>query len=109
MSKDRQFFTWPSNSNNCNILSNSICIPSFYGIVMIDDDSLSYDIFHKVVEGSFPQDVSKISNLFLFLKEKGSITFSQYTKDIAETKMAEILDYSLKNSFKIDVSLKKIL
>ena len=104
MSTDKQFYLWPSN-NNCSILD--ISTPSFYSIVMFDDNTITYEIFEEIVNSVFPKDKTKTTPLFSALKDKGNIVFSQYVKDVVETKILEITTFSMKNNFKIDVAIKK--
>lgn len=67
----------------------------FYTIVlMVVDENLCYEGFEKLIDSFFPEYINKCKELYIYLQEEGKVCFSNYTKDIADTKSLEIESYA---------------
>lgn len=71
--------------------------PSMYKVVMLNDDYTPMDFVVMVLEGFFSMSSELAVQKMLEIHEKGSAICGVFTKDIAETKAAQVNDYSRQN------------
>ncbi|ETO91506.1 MAG: hypothetical protein P857_77 [Candidatus Xenolissoclinum pacificiensis L6] len=72
---------------------------------------ISYDVFKKILSSCFTiQDSKKsIRNLYDDFEKGDKVSFLCYTKDIAETKLFEIQEFSSSIGVEINVTISKYL
>ncbi len=65
--------------------------PSFYRVVLLNDDYTPMDFVVKVLENIFHKDHNEAARLMMQVHQKGSAVCGVFTKDVAETKIDQTL------------------
>ena len=68
--------------------------PSRYKVVMLNDDYTPMDFVVEVLEGFFSHNRESATQIMLKVHTEGRAVCGIYTRDIAETKAAEVNDYA---------------
>lgn len=68
--------------------------PSFYQIVVHNDDFTPMEFVVGILENFFYMDRRKATNIMLEAHVKGKAAFGLYTKDVAESKISQVVDYA---------------
>ncbi|PKM04933.1 MAG: ATP-dependent Clp protease adapter ClpS [Gammaproteobacteria bacterium HGW-Gammaproteobacteria-6] len=68
--------------------------PSRYQVVMMDDDYTPMDFVVEVLETFFPLNREAATQIMLKVHTEGSAVCGVFTRDIAETKAAQVNDYA---------------
>lgn len=71
--------------------------PSMYQVIMFDDDYTPMDFVVHVLEQFFLMDREKATHVMLTVHTQGKASCGLYTKDIAETKVAQVIKYAREN------------
>lgn len=65
--------------------------PSFYKVVLLNDDYTPMDFVVKVLENIFQKDHNDAARIMLEVHQKGSGLCGVFTRDVAETKVDQTL------------------
>lgn len=68
--------------------------PSMYQVVMLNDDYTPMDFVVEVLERFFSMNEEKATQIMLMVHTQGRAVCGVFTKDIAETKVALVNQYS---------------
>jgi ATP-dependent Clp protease adaptor protein ClpS len=68
--------------------------PPLYQVVLLNDDYTPMDFVVHVLEQFFAMDHEKATRIMLNVHMKGKGVCGLYTRDIAETKTAQVNEYS---------------
>lgn len=71
--------------------------PPMYRVVMLNDDYTPMDFVVEVLEGFFAMSREKAEQVMLLVHTQGRAVCGVFTRDIAETKAAEVNDYAREN------------
>ena len=71
--------------------------PSMYKVIMLNDDYTPMEFVVMVLEKIFNKSHEEAVKIMLHVHQKGVGVCGVYTKDIAETKVAQVNDYSRQN------------
>ena len=71
--------------------------PPMYKVVLLNDDYTPMEFVVKVLESFFGMNREKATQIMLHVHTRGIGVCGVYTKDIAETKVAQVNDYSRSN------------
>ncbi len=71
--------------------------PSMYKVILLNDDYTPMDFVVEVLESFFQMDRSKATQIMLHVHTRGMGICGVFTYDIAETKVAQVNDYSRTN------------
>ena len=71
--------------------------PSLYKVVMLNDDYTPMEFVVHVLESFFSVDREKATRLMLQVHREGKAVCGIYTRDIAETKVSQVIEYSQQN------------
>ena len=72
--------------------------PPLYKVVMMNDDYTPMDFVVEVLEGFFSMDREKATRVMLTVHTEGKAVCGIFTRDVAETKAAQVVDYARENS-----------
>jgi ATP-dependent Clp protease adaptor protein ClpS len=72
--------------------------PPMYKVVMMNDDYTPMDFVVEVLEGFFSMDREKATRVMLTVHTEGKAVCGIFTRDVAETKAAQVIDYARENS-----------
>lgn len=68
--------------------------PPLYQVVLLNDDYTPMEFVVEILERFFRMDRSKATQVMLHVHTKGKGVCGVYTREIAETKVAQVNDYS---------------
>jgi ATP-dependent Clp protease adaptor protein ClpS len=68
--------------------------PSFYQVVLLNDDYTPMDFVVEVLEQFFSLGIEQATQIMLTIHHKGSAVAGVYPKDIAETKAQQVIDFA---------------
>lgn len=71
--------------------------PPLYKVVMLNDDYTPMDFVVEVLQVFFAMDREKATRVMLTVHTEGKATCGVFTRDIAETKAAQVVDYAREN------------
>ncbi|MFP5429835.1 MAG: ATP-dependent Clp protease adapter ClpS [Gammaproteobacteria bacterium] len=71
--------------------------PPMYKVIILNDDYTPMDFVVEVLEGFFNMDREKATRVMLAIHTQGEATCGVYTRDVAETKSAQVVDYAQQN------------
>ncbi len=71
--------------------------PPMYKVVILNDDYTPMDFVVEVLESFFNMDREKATRVMLTIHTQGEATCGIYTRDVAETKAAQVVDYAQQN------------
>jgi ATP-dependent Clp protease adaptor protein ClpS len=72
--------------------------PSMYKVVLLNDDYTPMEFVVQILEIFFGMNREKATNVMLAVHTKGKGVCGTYTKEIAETKVAQVNDFSREHS-----------
>jgi ATP-dependent Clp protease adaptor protein ClpS len=71
--------------------------PSMYKVILLNDDYTPMDFVVEVLESFFQMERSQATQVMLHVHTRGMGICGVFTHDIAETKVAQVNDYSRSN------------
>jgi ATP-dependent Clp protease adaptor protein ClpS len=71
--------------------------PSLYKVVLINDDYTPMEFVVHILESIFQHDREKATQIMLHVHKQGKGVCGLYTKDVAETKVVQVNNYSKEN------------
>ena len=71
--------------------------PSMYKVLMLNDDYTPMDFVVEVLEVFFAMNREKATRIMLTVHTQGKAVCGIFTRDVAETKAAMVVDYAREN------------
>ena len=71
--------------------------PPMYKVVMLNDDYTPMEFVVEVLERFFGMDREKATRVMLTVHTEGKATCGVFTRDVAETKADQVVDYAREN------------
>jgi len=71
--------------------------PPLYQVIMLDDDFTPMEFVVEVLELLFSMNRDQATQVMLAVHTKGKAACGTYTKDVAETKVAQAIQYAREN------------
>lgn len=68
--------------------------PPFYKVLLMNDDYTPMEFVVQILETFFAMDREKATQIMLHVHTKGQAVCGVYTRDVAETKVTLVNDYS---------------
>jgi len=81
--------------------------PPMYKVMLLNDDYTPMDFVVQVLELFFQLDQERATQIMLHVHTKGVGVCGVYTRDIAETKVAQVNEYSRKNQHPLLCTMEK--
>ncbi len=81
--------------------------PPMYKVMLLNDDYTPMDFVVKVLGLFFQLDQEKATQVMLHVHTKGVGICGVFTRDIAETKVAQVNDYSRKHQHPLLCTMEK--
>jgi ATP-dependent Clp protease adaptor protein ClpS len=73
--------------------------PKLYKVILFNDDYTPREFVLMILNAVFKTGESAAYHIMITAHQKGSCVIAVYTKDVAETKVAEAMDYAKDASF----------
>ena len=81
--------------------------PALYKVVLLNDDYTPMEFVVEVLESFFRMDRSKATQVMLHVHTRGKGVCGVFTYEIAETKAAQVNDYSRKHQHPLLCTLEE--
>lgn len=82
--------------------------PSLYRVVMMNDDYTPMEFVVHVLQSFFGMDQEKATRTMLQVHTEGKAVCGVYTRDIAETKAAQVVDYAQQNEHPLQCDIEAV-
>ena len=80
--------------------------PSLYRVIILNDDYTSMEFVIQVLEAVFHKSPAEATQIMLSVHKKGAGLCGVYTREIAETKIAEVHDMAAENQFPLKCTME---
>ena len=81
--------------------------PPMYKVLLLNDDFTTMDFVVHVLQRFFQKSFDEATQIMLHVHHKGTGTCGFYPKEIAETKVHQVVDYSKKNESPLQCSMEQ--
>lgn len=81
--------------------------PPMYKVVLLNDDYTPMDFVVSVLEQIFHRSHQDSMELMLAIHNKGAATAGIYTRDVAETKADQVIEYARINDYPLQCTLEQ--
>ena len=71
--------------------------PPMYKVVILNDDYTPMDFVVEILESFFNMNREQATRIMLTIHTQGQATCGIFTRDVAETKAAQVVDYAQQN------------
>lgn len=81
--------------------------PPLYQVVLLNDDYTPMDFVVQILEGFFQMGRERATQVMLQVHTRGKGVCGVFTRDIAETKVAQVNDYSRRHQHPLMCTLEE--
>ena len=98
-----------SSNNTGTIIEEKIEIkkPSFYQVLIMNDDYTPMEFVILVLERFFKKSKAEATQIMLHVHQKGMGVCGLYPYEIAETKIVQVMDFAKKNQHPLQCTMEK--
>lgn len=82
--------------------------PPMYQVVMLNDDYTPMEFVVDVLEKFFSMNRERATQTMLTVHTKGKAACGTFTKDVAETKVAQVIQYARENQHPLLCELEQV-
>jgi len=82
--------------------------PKMYKVMLLNDDYTPMDFVIEVLRQHFSMNEDKATQVMLHVHTRGKAVCGIFTKEIAETKVAQVNDFSRKESQPLQCTLEAV-
>ncbi len=96
--------------NNSNVLLEEkveVKRPSFYQVLIKNDDYTPMEFVILVLEKYFSKSRNEATQIMLHVHQKGMGVCGLYPYEIAETKVVQVMDFARKNQHPLQCTMEK--
>jgi len=108
MTSDEKKNLEDENSSN-TLLEDKVEVkkPSFYQVLIMNDDYTPMEFVILVLERYFGKSRNEATQIMLHVHQKGIGVCGLYPYEIAETKVVQVMDFARKNEHPLQCTLEK--
>mgnify|MGYP003387640404 CR=1 FL=1 len=81
--------------------------PSFYRVILLNDDFTPMDFVVIVLEQIFRKSHEEAVTIMMTVHSKGAATCGVYTRDVAETKVDQVIEYARINEYPLQCVMEQ--
>jgi ATP-dependent Clp protease adaptor protein ClpS len=98
-----------SSNNTGTVIEEKIEIkkPSFYQVLIMNDDYTPMEFVILVLEKFFKKSRAEATQIMLHVHQKGMGVCGLYPYEIAETKIVQVMDFAKKNQHPLQCTMEK--
>ena len=80
--------------------------PPLYRVLLLNDDYTTMDFVIEVLRGIFHHSEEKAAQIMLHVHQKGAGICGVYTREVAESKVEQVLQYSQHNKHPLQCTME---
>lgn len=81
--------------------------PSMYKVLLLNDDYTTMEFVVQVLEKFFSKSAEEATQIMLHVHYKGKGICGFYPHEIAETKVAQVVDYARKSEYPLQCTMEE--
>lgn len=81
--------------------------PDLYKVLLLNDDYTPMEFVVHILERFFGMGIEKATQVMLMVHQQGVGVCGVFTRDIAETKVTQVMDFARKNQHPLQCTLEK--
>ncbi len=81
--------------------------PSMYSVMLLNDDKTPVDFIVDVVKRIFHKDSNSTAEILVQIHTQGRGHCGVFTRDVAETKMVQVIEYARTSCFPLKCIMRK--
>ena len=81
--------------------------PSMYKVLLLNDDYTPMDFVIHILERFFSKNGEEATEIMLHVHRRGVGVCGVYTREVAETKTNQVMDYARKNDHPLQCTMEK--
>lgn len=81
--------------------------PALYKVLMLNDDYTPMEFVVLILEGFFNKSREQATRIMLHVHQKGVGVCGVYTYEVAETKVAQVMDLARRNEHPLQCTMEK--
>jgi ATP-dependent Clp protease adaptor protein ClpS len=82
--------------------------PSMYQVVMLNDDYTPMDFVVEVLRIFFAMGLEGCTQIMMAVHTQGKAVCGTYTKDVAQTKAAQVMEFAKENEYPLMCDVQRI-
>ena len=82
--------------------------PKLFKVILHNDDYTTMEFVIEVLQRFFSIDSERAQQLMLQIHNSGSAVCGVYTRDVAETKVAQVTEYARQNGHPLRCSMEEV-
>ena len=106
MAKRRK--TGQSGGKTATVTKTRVAKPPLYAVVILNDDFTPMDFVVHVLMRFFAMDEAKATQVMLSVHQKGKGICGQYTKEIAESKANQVVQYAREHEYPLQCKIEEV-
>ena len=106
--RDKTLITNNETTNKSQtLLKDRIKRPSMYEVILLNDDYTPMEFVVDVLMKYFSKDMNQANEVMMHVHRNGTGLCGIYPFDIAETKVMQVMNYSIKNGHPLQCKMEK--
>jgi len=81
--------------------------PAMYQVVLLNDDYTTMEFVVEILQKFFQKTIEEATRIMLHVHYKGTGVCGIYPREIAETKVSQVIDYSRKHEYPLQCVMEE--
>ncbi|MFO1464130.1 MAG: ATP-dependent Clp protease adapter ClpS [bacterium] len=81
--------------------------PAMYKVLLLNDDYTTMEFVVEILQKFFQKSLEEATRIMLHVHYKGKGVCGIYPREIAETKVSQVIDYSRKHEFPLQCTMEE--
>ena len=94
-------------NENQTLLKDKVTRPSMYQVILLNDDYTPMEFVVEVLMKYFSKNIDEANQVMLHVHKSGMGLCGVYPFDIAETKVMQVMNFSIKNGHPLQCKMEK--
>tara|TARA_B110000444_G_C18803086_1_gene578464 strand:+ start:144 stop:467 length:324 start_codon:yes stop_codon:yes gene_type:complete len=95
------------SNENQTLLKDKVTRPSMYQVILLNDDYTPMEFVVEVLMKYFSKNIDEANQVMLHVHKSGMGLCGVYPFDIAETKVMQVMNFSIKNGHPLQCKMEK--
>ncbi len=104
MSKDEKY---EGEGRTATKTKTKVQRPAMYQVVLLNDDYTTMEFVVEILQKFFQKSVEEATRIMLHVHYKGAGVCGIYPREIAETKVSQVIEYSRKHEYPLQCVMEE--